>query len=159
MDLLSVNLRTFDNRLIRIPNEQVMKANFTNITRFPIRRLDLNIGISYKDDVDQVFNILRDIAAKNPYCLDEPEPVLIFKGFMDSSQDILFGIWFEKTDYMVLRNSILKEIKRRFDEEGIEIPFPHRTLYTGSVTEPFPVTMVSNQQVKEAENNDKPDDD
>ena len=159
MDLLSVNLRTFDNRLIRIPNEQVMKANFTNITRFPIRRLDLNIGISYNDDVDQVFNILKDIAVKNPYCLDEPEPVLIFKGFMDSSQDILFGIWFEKTDYMVLRNSILKEIKRKFDEEGIEIPFPHRTLYTGSSTEPFPLTMVTHQQVKEAENNDKPDDD
>lgn len=41
-----------------------------------------------------------------------------------------------------LRNSIMKEIKQRFDEEGIEIPFPHRTLYTGSVTDPFPVRIM-----------------
>lgn len=156
MDLLSVNLRTFDNLLIRIPNEKLMKATFVNITRFPIRRLDLKIGIAYKDDVEHAFEVLRDIARRNPYCLDEPEPVLIFQGFMDSCQEILFGLWFEKSDYAVLRNSILKEIKRRFDEEGIEIPFPHRTIYTGAVTEPFPVKMVDAEE-SEPENA-KPED-
>ena len=143
MDLLSVNLRTFDNLLIRIPNEKIMKATFINITRFPIRRLDLKINIAYKDDVERTFEVLKDIARRNPYCLDEPEPLLIFQGFMDSAQEILFGVWFEKSDYVVLRNSILKEVKRRFDEEGIEIPFPHRTIYTGSASPPFPVTVNS----------------
>ena len=143
MDLLSVNLRTFDNQLIRIPNEKIMKATFINITRFPIRRLDLKINIAYKDDVEHTFEVLKDIARRNPYCLDEPEPTLIFQGFMDSAQEILFGVWFEKTDYVVLRNSILKEVKRRFDEEGIEIPFPHRTIYTGSASQPFPVKVNS----------------
>jgi len=143
MDLLSVNLRTFDNLLIRIPNEKIMKATFVNVTRFPIRRLDLKINIAYKDDVEKTFEVLKDIARRNPYCLDEPEPILIFQGFMDSAQEILFGVWFEKSDYVVLRNSILKEIKKRFDEEGIEIPFPHRTIYTGSASQPFPVTINS----------------
>jgi small-conductance mechanosensitive channel len=143
MDLLSVNLRTFDNLLIRIPNEKIMKATFINITRFPIRRLDLKINIAYKDDVEKTFEVLKDIAKRNPYCLDEPEPILIFQGFMDSAQEILFGVWFEKSDYVVLRNSILKEVKKRFDEEGIEIPFPHRTIYTGSASQPFPVTINS----------------
>ncbi len=143
MDLLSVNLRTFDNLLIRIPNEKIMKATFVNITRFPIRRLDLKINIAYKDDVERTFEVLKDIARRNPYCLDEPEPILIFQGFMDSAQEILFGVWFEKSDYVVLRNSILKEVKRRFDEEGIEIPFPHRTIYTGSASQPFPVIINS----------------
>ncbi|MDD5596299.1 MAG: mechanosensitive ion channel family protein [Victivallaceae bacterium] len=142
MDLLSVNLRTFDNLLIRIPNEKIMKATFVNITRFPIRRLDLKINIAYKDDVEHAFEVLRDIARRNPYCLDEPEPLLIFQGFMDSSQEILFGVWFEKSDYVVLRNSILKEVKKRFDEEGIEIPFPHRTVYAGAVTPSFPVEIT-----------------
>jgi len=146
MDLLSVNLRTFDNLLIRIPNEKIMKATFVNITRFPIRRLDLKINIAYKDDVEQTFEVLKDIARRNPYCLDEPEPILIFQGFMDSAQEILFGVWFEKSDYVVLRNSILKEVKRRFDEEGIEIPFPHRTVYTGSASKPFPLEMVDNKK-------------
>lgn len=144
MDLLSVNLRTFDNVLIRIPNEKIMKATFINITRFPIRRLDLKINIAYKDDVEHTFEVLKDIARRNPYCLDEPEPILIFQGFMDSAQEILFGVWFEKSDYVVLRNSILKEVKRRFDDEGIEIPFPHRTVYTGSASQPFPIKMVEN---------------
>jgi small-conductance mechanosensitive channel len=152
MDLLSVNLRTFDNIVIRIPNEKIMKATFLNITRFPIRRLDLTINIAYKDDVEHAFEVLKDIARRNPYCLDEPEPILIFKGFMDSSQEILLGVWFEKNDYIVLRNSILKEVKRKFDEEGIEIPFPHRTVYTGSVCEPFPVKMVENSNSEQ--NND-----
>ncbi|MFA6714625.1 MAG: mechanosensitive ion channel family protein [Victivallaceae bacterium] len=146
MDLLSVNLRTFDNLLIRIPNEKLMKATFVNITRFPIRRLDLKISIAYKDDVEHAFEVLQDIARRNPYCLDEPEPILIFQGFMDSCQEILFGVWFEKSDYVVLRNSILKEVKKRFDEEGIEIPFPHRTIYAGSVTRPFPVEMTDTQK-------------
>ncbi len=143
MDLLSVNLRTFDNLLIRIPNEKIMKATFVNITRFPIRRLDLKINIAYKDDVEHTFEVLKDIARRNPYCLDEPEPILIFQGFMDSAQEILFGVWFEKSDYLVLRNSILKEVKKRFDEEGIEIPFPHRTIYTGSASQPFPIKVSS----------------
>ena len=156
MDLLSVNLRTFDNLLIRIPNEIIMKATLINVTRFPIRRLDLKIDVAYKDDVDHVFEVLKDIAKRNPYCLDEPEPVIIFQGFMDSSQQILFGLWFDKADYMVLRNSILKEIKKRFDAEGIEIPFPHRTVYAGTVTEPFPMRMVKDTP-KEEVKNDKPD--
>ena len=157
MDLLSVNLRTFDNLLVRIPNEKIMKATFINITRFPIRRLDLKINIAYKDDVEHAFEVLLDIARRNPYCLDEPEPILIFQGFMDSSQEIMFGLWFDKSDYLVLRNSILKEVKKRFDEEGIEIPFPHRTVYAGTVSEPFPLKMVKNP--KSEPENDKPDTD
>jgi small-conductance mechanosensitive channel len=146
MDLLSVNLRTFDNLTIRIPNEKLIKATFTNVTRFPIRRLDLNLGIAYKNDLEKAFTILRQIADKNPLCLDEPEPLIVVKGFGDSAQEILFGVWFEKNDYGILRNSILKEIKLRFDKEGIEIPFPHRSLYTGSVTEPFPVKILSTEK-------------
>jgi small-conductance mechanosensitive channel len=68
----------------------------------------------------------------------------------------LFGVWFEKSDYIVLRNSILKEVKRRFDEEGIEIPFPHRTVYAGTVTQPFPVEMIGKTQAENREtDNDK----
>lgn len=142
IDLLSIQLRTYDNKLIRIPNETLIKNSFTNITRFPIRRMDIDIGVAYKEDVERVMKLLKEVADLNPYCLDEPEPVIIFKGFGDSALEILFAPWFAKTDYVKLRNSLLIEVKRRFDEEGIEIPFPHRTLYTGAVTEPFPIKLV-----------------
>lgn len=142
IDLLSIQLRTYTNKLIRIPNEALIKNSFTNITRFPIRRMDIKIGVAYKEDVERVMKVLREVADRNRYCLDEPEPVIIFQGFGDSALEILFAPWFAKSDYVALRNSLLIEVKRRFDEEGIEIPFPHRTLYTGSVTEPFPIRLV-----------------
>ncbi len=142
IDLLSVKLRTFDNRYIRIPNENLIKNQFINITKFPIRRFDIDIGVAYKENLDHVIRVLADIADRNPYCLDEPEPIILFKGFGNSSLDFMLGVWFEKADMIKLRNSIMTEIKRRFDEEGIEIPFPHRSLYTGSVTEPFPIRLV-----------------
>lgn len=142
IDLLSVQLRTFNNQLIRIPNETLIKSPFTNVTRFPIRRMDIDIGVAYKEDMEKVVRILKEVADANPYCLDEPEPLVVFKGFGDSALEFLFGPWFAKTDYVALRNSLLVEVKRRFDEEGIEIPFPHRTLYAGEATKPFPVHVV-----------------
>lgn len=142
IDLLSIKLRTFDNRFIRIPNENLVKNQFTNVTRFPIRRFDIDVGVAYKEDIDHVIRVLADIADKNPFCLDEPAPLILFKGFGDSALEFLLGVWFEKSDMLNLRNTIMKEIKRRFDEEGIEIPFPHRTLYTGAITDPFPIKLI-----------------
>jgi small-conductance mechanosensitive channel len=142
IDLLSVKLRTFDNRYIRIPNETLVKNQTTNITRFPIRRLDIDVGVAYKENLDHVIWVLKDIAEKNPYALDEPEPLVLFKGFGDSSLNLMLGVWFEKTEMLVLKNSILLEIKRRFDAEHIEFPFPHVSLYAGSATGSFPVHLT-----------------
>ncbi len=141
IDLLSVKLRTFDNKFVRIPNEMLLKNQVTNFTRFPIRRLDINLGVAYKEDIERVQNVLKDIAAKNIYCLDEPEPLTIFTNFGSSALEILFAVWCVKTDFLKLKQSIMRDIKERFDAEGIEIPFPHITLYTGSVTEPFPIDI------------------
>jgi small-conductance mechanosensitive channel len=142
IDLLSIKLRTFDNQLVRIPNENLIKSQVNNITRFPIRRLDVEIGVAYKEDVGRIQRVLKDIADKNPYCLDEPEPLILFKNFGDSALEFLFAVWCMKNDFLTLRQKIMQEIKERFDSEGIEIPFPHRTLYAGSATEPFPVRIV-----------------
>lgn len=142
IDLMSIKLRTFDNQFIRIPHEKLIKSDVTTITRFPIRRLDIRIGVAYKEDVKKVIQVLNEVADRNPHCLDEPEPVIIFTDFGESSLDFLFGVWFAKADFLVLRNSIMTEIKEAFDAHGIEIPFPHRTLYTGSATDPFPIRII-----------------
>jgi small-conductance mechanosensitive channel len=142
IDLLSVKIKTFDNRYIRIPNEKLLGSELTTITRFPIRRLDINLGVAYKTDVNHLKSVLREIAAANPYCLDEPEPLIVFNNFGDSALEFLFGLWFYKTDYLNLKNSIMQEIKERFDREEIEIPFPHLSLYSGEVTAPMPIRIV-----------------
>jgi len=145
IDLLSVKLRTFDNQFIRIPNESLIKNQVTNITRFPIRRLDINVGVAYKENVGKVREVLLDIASKEPLCLDEPEPLVRFLNFGDSALEFLFAVWCVKDDYLKLNTKMMQQIKERFDAENIEIPFPHRSLYTGSVTEPFPIRIVNGQ--------------
>lgn len=142
IDVLSVKLRTFDNKFIRIPNETLIKSELINISKFPIRRVDINLGVAYKEDISRVREVLLDIAQKNPLCLNEPAPILIFSGFGNSSIDLFFGVWAVKSDWLNLKNTIMEEIKARFDAEGIEIPFPHVSLYSGSATEPIPVTLV-----------------
>ena len=145
IDTLSIKIRTFDNKFVRIPNETIIKNELTNITRFPIRRVDLNVGVAYKEDIGRVREILLNVAKLNPLCLMEPEPLVIFNGFGDSSLDFMFVVWAEKPDWLLLRNSIAEDVKKRFDAEAIEIPFPHLSLYTGSSTEPLPIQIVKTQ--------------
>jgi small-conductance mechanosensitive channel len=142
IDSISVKLRTFDNKMVRMPNETLVKTRVTNITRFPIRRADVRVGVAYKEDASRVRTLLLDIAEKNPLALIEPEPVVVFEGFGDSSINFLFGVWATQENWLRVKNGIQEEIKARFDAEGIEIPFPHRTLFAGSASDPFPVRVV-----------------
>jgi small-conductance mechanosensitive channel len=148
IDLLSVKLRTFDNLFVRIPNETVLKTEVRTLTRFPIRRFDLKIGVAYKEDLAEVRRVLADVADRNPLCLEEPAPLFILTGFGSSSLDIQFSVWATRENYLPLRNSIQEEIKRAFDREGIEIPFPHLSIYAGSVTGPLPVRVVEGDSVE-----------
>lgn len=146
IDLLSIKLRTFDNLFIRIPNETIIKGQVTTVTRYPIRRMDINIGVAYKEDIENIMRILKDVAKCNPYSLDEPEPIVVFKDFAESSLLFMLGLWFEKSQFLDLKNSIMRDIKNRFDKEGVEIPFPHISLYSGSATEPFPISIVNQKK-------------
>lgn len=144
IDLLSAKLRTFDNLYVRIPNETMLKSEVTTLTRFPIRRLDLQIGVAYKENIEKVRDVLFAVADKNPLSLEDPKPLFIFQGFGDSALNIQFSLWTKRENFLDLKNSIQYEIKLAFDANQIEIPFPHISLYTGSVTEPFPILMVPN---------------
>jgi len=132
LDLLSIKLRTFDNTLIRIPNDQILTTEITNITRFPIRRMDFHLRVAYKEDLLKVKEILMTLAKENPLCLDEPEPFYTYREFGMSGIEILFAVWFEKSNFVDVKNSVFEAVKRRFTEEDVEIPFQHITLYSGS---------------------------
>lgn len=142
IDLLSVKLRTFDNLFVRIPNETLIKSEVRTLTKFPIRRVDLQIAVAFKENIQKVRDLLLEIADADPQCLEEPPPLFIFKGFGDSAIEIQFSPWTTREHYLDFKNAIQLAIKRRFDEEGIEIPFPHRSLYAGSRTEPLPIRIV-----------------
>lgn len=125
IDLLSIKIKTYDNLLIRIPNQTVISTELINVTKFPIRRHEFLLSVAYKEDLQKVKTVLESVARNNPLCLEEPEPVIIFKEFAQSSINLTFAIWFEKANYVALRNSVFVEIKEAFEREGIEIPYPH----------------------------------
>ena len=143
IDLLSVKLRTFDNLFVRIPNETLIKSEVVNLSRFPIRRVDLLIAIARKEDIGRVRELLFAVAEANPLCLEEPKPLFIVAGFGASSIDLQFSVWAKRENFLELKNGMYEEIKRAFDAHGIEIPFPHTSIYAGSVTEPIPIRFVN----------------
>jgi len=141
VDLLSIKIKTYDNLLIRIPNQTVISTELVNVTRFPIRRMDLTVSVAYKEDLRKVAEVLKEVAKNNPLCLEEPEPLVLIQTFASSSIDILFAVWFEKANFSKLKNSLFIEIKEAFERENIEIPFPHLSLYAGEATASFPVKV------------------
>jgi small-conductance mechanosensitive channel len=141
VDLLSVKMRMFDNRFVRIPNENLIKAQVINFSRYPIRRVDLMIGVAYKEDIDRVRDVLFKVAHAHPLALEEPEPLCFCWNYNSSSVDLLFVVWAVQDDWLKLKDELLRNIKRRFDEDDIEIPFPHVSLYSGEAMKPLPVSL------------------
>jgi small-conductance mechanosensitive channel len=123
VDFLSVKLRTFDNLFMRIPNETIIKNSLVTITRFPIRRLDINFTVSFNEDMEKLRDILLELASANQYCLENPPPFFMIDKFSDSGIVILFWVWFEGSSFMDLKNSIHLAILKRLDLEGIKLPY------------------------------------
>jgi small-conductance mechanosensitive channel len=146
VELISTKLRTFQNHLVRIPNEEVNKSQVENMTYWPIRRVDIEIGVAYKEDIENVREALMTVADSQPLCLQEPAPLLIFKGYGDSALEFLFCVWTARENFLGVMNGVKQGIKEEFDRRGIEIPFPHLSIYAGSVTGPIPVRMCGPEQ-------------
>ena len=140
--LLALTLRTFDNHSVRIPNETLVKTQLINVTRHPIRRFNLDIGVAYDENIGHVLKVMQEVAEANLQSLNEPDPLIIFTGFGDSSLNFLLGAWCVQEDYGTLRNTLPRELKERFDKENIEIPFPHMTLAAGKAFSPIPIDLI-----------------
>ncbi len=141
IDLLSIKLKTPDSRFVRIPNETMIKSEVINITRYPIRQVNITVGVAYKENLRRVRSILAEIADREPLALKDPAPAVWVDQFGNSSVVFTFGVWCNKDDFFITKTSLMIAIKERFDAEGIEIPFPHLSLYTGKATTALPIEI------------------
>ncbi len=123
VELLSTYIRTFDNRMVRIPNEMLIKTKLINHAKYPIRRVDIDISVAFKENAGQVMQIFREVVIANPSCFNEPEPLVVFQGFGDSSMEFRLSVWTDRSEMQTTRTSLMKDIKERFDKEGIDIPY------------------------------------
>ena len=128
IDLLSIKIRTFDNLLVRIPNEMALKAKVINETSFLIRRVDLELRVALAENIDRVQEILLDVTKKIPICLEEPKPFFLIRGMGEGLLTIQFSAWASRINYLQLKNTLQKEIKQAFEEAAIRMPSPRREL-------------------------------
>jgi len=129
MHLLSTQLRTPDNQLLIVPNNSVWGGVITNITGISQRRIDLVFGIGYGDDIDKAQRILEDITNSHAKVLKDPEPVVKLHELADSSVNFIVRPWVKPEDYWEVYWDITREVKRRFDAQGVSIPFPQRDVH------------------------------
>lgn len=136
MNLVSTNFRTFDNQTIHVPNNSIWNGVITNITANKVRRVDLEFGIGYDDDFEQAEEIIREVLADQELVLREPEAVVVTHALADSSVNIVCRPWAKTTDWWAVKTAVTREVKRRFDQAGISIPFPQRDVHVYSAEDP-----------------------
>lgn len=129
IDGLSVKLRTFDNRFVRIPNETLIKTNVINVTRFPLRRLNIKLTVTYDTDIERARQILAETAAANPGVLRKPEPFFMVQTFGANGIELFLGVWFANSDWEQANNGMYMDIKKNFDAAGIKFAYPTMTIY------------------------------
>jgi small conductance mechanosensitive channel len=129
MNLLSTQLRMPDNQLVIVPNNSVWGDVITNVTGITERRVDLVFGIGYGDDIDKAQSILETIVNEHELVLKDPEPVVKLNELADSSVNFVCRPWVKPEDYWTVYWDVTREVKRRFDAEGVSIPFPQRDIH------------------------------
>ncbi|MDH3994869.1 MAG: mechanosensitive ion channel family protein [Gammaproteobacteria bacterium] len=129
MSLVSTTIATFDNQTLVVPNSKIWGDVIKNVTAQKVRRVDLEFGIGYSDDVEHAERVLEDILDKNEMVLKKPEPMIKLHALADSSVNFAVRPWVKTDDYWDVYWDITREVKMRFDREGISIPFPQRDVH------------------------------
>lgn len=120
---------TLDNRRTIVPNAKLTADNITNYTANPTRRVDLVAGISYGDDIDKARAAIQAALAEVPGILATPAPDILVSAMADSSVNFAVRPWCRPADYWAVYFGVTEAIKKRFDADGITIPFPQRDVH------------------------------
>lgn len=126
LNIFTTTLRTLDNIKVILANNEVRSNTIKNLSSLGIRRVDVDFGIDYDDDMDKAIKIIKDTAAKHGQVLSKPEgPWAKVANLNDSSVDIQMRVWCDTANYWDVRFDLIKDIKEAFDKGGISIPYPH----------------------------------
>ncbi len=129
VQILTTILKTPDNKQIVVPNSQIMSSIITNYSANPTRRVDMVVGVSYSDDLDKVKAILEELVAADDRILKDPACTIAVSELADSSVNFVLRPWVNAADYWGVKFDLTETIKKRFDDEGISIPFPQQDVH------------------------------
>jgi small conductance mechanosensitive channel len=129
MNLVSTTIATFDNQTLVVPNSKIWGDVIKNVTAQTERRVDLEFGIGYDDDIEHAERVLIETVTAHEKVLDEPEPMIKLHTLGDSSVNFIVRPWTKTEDYWDVYWDLMREVKLRFDREGISIPYPQTDVH------------------------------
>jgi len=129
MNLVSTTITTFDNQTLVVPNSKIWGDVIKNVTQQKLRRVDLEFGIGYQDDIPKAERILAEAAADHELVLDSPRTNVKVHSLGDSSVNLILRPWVKTENYWAVYWDLTREVKLRFDREGVTIPFPQRDIH------------------------------
>lgn len=123
IDIIYTKLQMVDNKTVIMPNGKLADSDIINVTRQDKRRIDIEVGVDYSENIQKVKHVLDSIVQSQQEILRD-EPVDIVVGQLGSSSvDMVIHVWVKKEDYWNVRWELLEKIKETFDQEGIVIPY------------------------------------
>ncbi len=131
--IFTMEMKSGDNKKIIVPNAKMLGDNIVNYTAKETRRVDIVAGVSYGDDIDKVKKVLEEILAADERILKDPPPTIGVLALADSSVNFAVRPWVKSTDYWNVFFAIQEQIKKRFDAEGISIPFPQQDVHVHKI--------------------------
>ncbi len=129
ISIFTTELVTPDNKQIIVPNSSIMGGSITNVSAKETRRIDMVFGIGYGDDIDKARAALLDLIEKDERILKDPEPQVAVSELADSSVNFVVRPWVNAADYWAVMFDFTEVVKKRFDADGISIPFPQRDVH------------------------------
>ncbi|OVE86064.1 mechanosensitive ion channel family protein [Natronolimnobius baerhuensis] len=138
ISLRVTRVRTFDNELLTVPNSALTEDTIKNPVDADKLRMKFVFGIGYDDDIQQATDIIIDEAERHPDIMNEPGPSVRLTELNDSDVGLQSRFWIatpSRSDFVRIKGEYVTDVKRRFDEEGIDIPYPVHTLEGGLALE------------------------
>lgn len=124
IDLFVTTLKTYDNKVVTVPNGTMTTSVIVNYSREELRRVDCTFGISYEADIAEAKSVLLAVAECCPEILNEPEPIIGVNEHQDSAVLLDLKAWCRTEDYTYVKYFLKEQVKLAFDEANITIPYP-----------------------------------
>ncbi len=129
IQIFSTILKTPDNKTVIIPNGPLSTGSLTNFSTEPQRRVDMEFGIGYSDDIDKAKSILNRLISEDERVLSDPAPQVVLSELADSSVNFKVRVWANSGDYWGIYFDFHEKVKKAFDKEGVGIPFPQMDVH------------------------------
>jgi small conductance mechanosensitive channel len=131
--IFTTTITTGDNKTVIVPNAAVSAGTITNFSAKPTRRVDMVFGVGYGDDLDKVRHIIEDVLAGETRVIQNPAPTVAVAELADSSVNFVVRPWVNSGDYWPVYFALHETLKKRFDAEGVNIPFPQSDVHLHQV--------------------------